>query len=697
MEKVVSEIKSLTEKLNYYQKAYYVDSQSLVSDLEYDRLFDRLVQLEKEYPELKDNNSPTMRVGSDLSGDFPEFRHTIPVLSLDKAYSDEAVLNWIEKSEKKGNRELSFVIEEKIDGISMVLYYEKGNLIRAVTRGNGIVGNEVTNNIRTVSSVPLKLNEDIDIVVRGEIFLPKAGFEAINAKLDEPYANPRNLAAGTVRRLKSSETAKVPLKIFVYEGFTDAVVFEDHIQIMSYLKHLGFSIDPNIGFFCNDAETAKIKLKDAKLQGVSGSFEDISAYIKNKTSQRKSLDYEIDGLVSKINEIKIREEFGYTSHHPRWAIAYKFEAPQAETTIKAIDVQVGRTGRVTPVARVETVALGGSEISNITLHNQSYIDALEIAVGDTVAISKRGDVIPAVEVVTEKNEQGNTTWKIPENCPVCNTPLIKKGAHNFCPNFDCPSQAKGRLAFFVGKSQMNIEGFGPGTVEQLYEMGVVQNIEDLYLFDYNKLLGTKGFGRKKVDSLIKGIQESKKTPFNKVLVSLGISEIGKKAVDLLIKEGYSDIDKLLELAKSGDYEKLLKIKQIGEKTVELLFDSLKDPRMQTLIKKLKEIGLQFQIVENDEPLTEQIFDSQIWCVTGSFDTFSSREVIFDLIEKRGGKTTTSVTSKTTYLLAGKNAGSKLEKAEKLGTKVINEKEFLVMIDEEAKQEKIEDKLQPELF
>lgn len=681
---LAQEVAALSEQLRAYQHAYYVDNHPLVGDLEYDRLFDRLVELEAEHPELKFPDSPTQRVGSDLTSDFPEVRHTIPVLSLDKAYSADAVLSWIVKSENKGERELSFVVEEKIDGVSMVLYYEKGLLARAVTRGNGFVGNDVTANIKTIASVPLRLTEPIDIAVRGEVYLPKADFEAINKELETPYANPRNLAAGTVRRIKSSETARIPLQIFVYEGFwADGVEpFADHVQILSALKRYGFRVNPTLGLFCKSADEARRKLRDAGLEGVAGSFDDIPGYITKRTDARGDLPYEIDGLVTKVNEIAIREAFGYTEHHPRWAIAYKFEAPEAQTVVENINVQVGRTGRVTPLARVKPVFVGGSTVSNITLHNQDYVDMLELAIGDIVSISKRGDVIPAVERVVEKNELGNVTWKMPGHCPTCGSSLVKRGAHTFCPNDECPDQIAGRVYFFIGKGQMDIENFGPETASVLIRKGLLKDVPDIYTIDYHEVLDNEpGFGERKISLIIDGVAKSKEKPFRNVLVSLGIAEFGKKAVDLLVSNGIRTIDMLLDIADRNDVERLVSIKQIGEKTAQLLIDGLNDPQMRNRIARLRGLGLCF---EEDAPkanVLPQIFAGQVWCVTGSFEHFAPRSLAMDEVEKRGGRTVSSVTGKTTHLLAGAGAGSKLAQAEKLGVAVVGEKRFLSMLSE----------------
>jgi DNA ligase (NAD+) len=670
--------------LSEYQKSYYVEGRPQVSDLEYDRLFDELSRLEEEDPSLKTPDSPTQRVGSDLSADFPEVEHTIPVLSLDKAYSSEEIFSWISKTIKNTGENLSFVLEEKIDGFSVVLYYEKGLLVRAVTRGNGFVGNDVTANAKTIHTIPLKLTEPVDIAVRGEIYLPKADFEKINDTLEEPYANPRNLAAGTIRRNKSSETARVPLSIFVYEGFwSEPTGFTDHIQILSKLKALGFTVDPHLTYFCKTQEAAQAGLEAAGLEGRAGSFDDIPSVILDATAKRKSLPYEIDGLVVKVNELSTREQLGYTEHHPRWAIAYKFEAPQAETVLQAIDVQVGRTGRITPVARIKDTKLSGSTIKNITLHNQDYINELELAVGDTVAISKRGDVIPAVEVVIEKNNFGNTTWQMPACCPVCGASLVKRGAHHFCPNYDCPAQAKGRLSFFCDKGQMDLEGMGPKTTDFLYERFGVSDVESLYSFDYNLLCGEPGFGSesKKVETIKKSLLDSRKTPFKQVLVSLGISEFGKKAVELVLDAGYDSMDKLLELATSNDNAALSNIKGIGPITSSLIISGLNDPHIRKTIEALKHAGLKMSAAGDaiDASNLEQIFSGQSWCVTGSFKNFNPRGKAMDEVVKRGGTEVSSVSSKTTCLLAGEGAGSKLQKAKALGVRVVSEEEFLEMI------------------
>ncbi len=676
VEEIQKEIRELSDLLTLYQHAYYVENAPKVSDLEYDRLYDRLVELENKYPRYRFPDSPSLRVGSDLNSDFPEVAHTIPVLSLDKAYSSDEVLSWMEKTARKSNRDLTFIVEEKIDGASIVLYYEKGLLVRGVTRGNGTVGNDITPNVRTIRSVPLKLSEPVDIAVRGEIFLPLESFEKINTKMDIPYANPRNLAAGTLRRQKSSEAARVPLDIFVYEGFL-ANPAGDHIGILQYLTRLGFKVSSRIGVFSSrNNKTGSRQLPDSWIRGT---YDDLGAYIKEAVKDRKQLPYEIDGLVLKVNELDVREELGYTGHHPRWAIAYKFESPKGETVIKAIDVQVGRTGRITPVARVDAVRIGGSTISNVTLHNQDYIDMLELGIGDTVSVSRRGDVIPAVEEVLEKNDKGKPVWKMPLACPSCGSLLERIGSHHFCRNPECPAQIKGRLYHFIGRDQMDIENFGPETVDFLLDAGCIRDIPDLYSFNYDKLKDSPGFGEKKINLIKKGIEKSKEMPFSRVLPSLGIPELGKKAASLLINAGFRNIDMLLEAADSGNSEALTKVKGIGEKTAEIIIREFSNPVFRSMIAALKKAGLSFSEPEGSAGRYPQTFSGQVWCVTGSFKNFKPRSLAADEIEKRGGRTVSAVTGKTTHLLAGSGGGSKLSKAAALGIPVVSEEVFVRML------------------
>ena len=679
------EIDKLTSELRIYQDKYYKEGISLVSDNEYDRLFDRLSALEGEHPELRHPDSPTLRVGSDLTNDFPEVRHTIPVLSLDKAYSDEAVLDFFSKSIAKEGGALSFAAEEKIDGISMVLYYEKGRLVRAVTRGNGEVGNDVTANIMTIPSVPLQLADPVDIAVRGEVFMKKADFERINAREPDEAkraANPRNLTAGAVRRQKSSEARLIPMDIFCYEGFwSDRLETPpDHISILAELRRLGFHINPHLAFFAETRKSAEDMLASAALEGEAYAFADIGQFIRKKTEERPALAYEIDGLVFKINELDVRDRFGYTEHHPRWAIAYKFESPQAEAKLLGITVQVGRTGRITPVAEITPTKLGGSTIRRATLHNQEYINELELAIGDTVSISKRGDVIPAVEAVVEKNEDGNTTFILPPSCPCCGTEIVQVGGLQYCPNYHCPDQVKGRISFFASRDQMDIESLGPKTVAVLYDAGILMRVEDIYSADFQKAAGLPGMGEKSIRALQEGVKASIAQPFPVVLSSLGIAEIGKKGAEMLVSGGFGSIDRIIAAADASDREAFTSIPGIGEVTADNIINAFRAPELRETIGSLRKAGLHFDSsMDASEEEKEKIFDGEVWCITGSFRNFNPRGKALKEIEKRGGRTVSSVTSKTTHLLAGEGGGSKRADAERLGVRIVSEDEFMKMI------------------
>jgi DNA ligase (NAD+) len=526
------------------------------------------------------------------------------------------------------------------------------------------------------------LKEKIDIAVRGEIYLPLAAFNRINSELDEAFANPRNLAAGILRRIKSREAAAVPLDIFVYEGF-----FSDsekspssHVEMLEKLEALGFRINKNTAVFYTG------RVPEPGLFApvfFAASVSEIPAYIEKERKIRSSLPYEIDGLVIKVDNLAERELLGYTGHHPRWALAYKFTAPRALTKIRDIEVQVGRTGRITPVARVEAVLLSGSTISNITLHNQEYIDMLEIAVGDTVEITRRGDVIPAVEKVVEKNTDKNPVYKIPPFCPSCSSKLELSGAHHFCRNYYCPDQIKGRLVFFTGRDQMNIENLGYETVSFLAEQGFVQTAEALYSFDYKKLQDYPGFGEKKVELICQALEKSRKNPFSRLLYSLGLPGLGPKAVELLMENGFSSRDLLLELGKANNPAVLTAIPGIGEITAGQIIESLKRPELETALKKFEAYGFSMQEEVPAGTASSGIFSGQTWCATGSFDNFKPREQALELVKKYGGKTADTVSRNVSHLLAGKNAGSKLEKAQSLGVEIVDEKTFMNMLGQEG--------------
>ena len=669
------EIEELSQLLRQYNYEYYISNDTTVSDLEYDRLFDKLKTLEAEFPELVSPDSPSRRIGSDLRSDLPEAQHSIPVLSLDKAYSEEAILSWIDKTAANAGQELTYIVEEKIDGVSIVLYYQDGRLVRAITRGNGYVGNDVTANVMTIRSVPLRLSREVTLAARGEIYLPVAKFEKLNEKLETAYANPRNLAAGSIRRIRSAEVAEIPLEIYVYDAYLDGA--GSHMENLETLAELKFRINPRVGLFSKDGSAKSSAIPDVS----TGVFDDIKSYIQREVTERPNLPYEIDGLVLKVNELPVREVLGSTGHHPRWAIAYKFEAPESNTKVSAVDVQVGRTGRITPVARVEPVKIGGSVVSNVTLHNQDYIDLLELSVGDRVSVSKRGDVIPAVERVLEKNEDATPVWRMPETCPSCKHPLVVRGAHHFCENDMCPDQNKGRLYFFVGKGQMDIDNLGPETIDVLLQNGLVEKVEDIYTCDYDQLAGITGFGDKKIALIKAGVESSKSRPFSAALPALGVPELGPKVTELLIEAGYADIDSILEMSDGDKIESLEAIPGIGEKIAATVVTELKKKGYRKSIEALRRAGLNFRQEPASSKVENAEFEGQSWCVTGSFDRFKPRDLAMDEVKKRGGKCVAQVSGSTTHLLAGAGAGSKLAKAKSLGVTIVTEEEFLRTIED----------------
>ncbi len=680
-EEIKKRMEYLASEIRRHQELYYIKAQPEISDREYDALFDELLELERKYPELALPDSPTKRVGSDLDNEFPEVRHPYPMLSLDKVYNTAELKKWIDKLMDEVDENVSFTVEEKIDGSTIVLHYENGVLMRAVTRGDGYVGNDITENVRTIRDIPLRLKEPVTSVFRGEIYIDREDFERLNSQFDNIYANPRNFAAGSLRRKKSSEVARIPLKSYVYEGFYGNPDIKSHIEVLDRLSYLGFKVFNDIGYFSKDGNNYTDIVK--RHPGwVSGKIDDIDNFIDKMSAVREKLPYDIDGLVVKVNEYQLRDRLGYTAHHPRWAMAYKFEAPQAVSEILDIDVQVGRTGRITPVARIKPVWIGGTTVSNVTLHNQDYINSLDIAIGDKVSVSRHGDVIPAVDEVIEKNDKGNKTFKLPEKCPVCGSTLVQDGAHLFCPNRNCPARVYNRISFFVGRGQMDIENLGPETVKKLIDLGLIKDIPDIYYFNPDVLLKEEGFGEKKVQLIKEGIEKSKNQPFNVVLASLGLEEIGPKVVELLIDAGYDSIDKIIEAAKKRNPDIFTKIQGIGPKTAEKIIEQFNDPYILEMIDKLKKAGLKFSMEkEEEEEKLPQTFTGQVWCVTGSFKNFKPREKAMEEVKKRGGKVVSQVTGKTTHLLVGENPGSKLEKAKQLGVKLVTEEEFLKMLEQ----------------
>ena len=683
------EITELRQQVAQAQRAYYIDAKPIMNDVEFDALFDKLLKLEQEHPELYDANSPTAKVGSDIDNELPEREHSIPVLSLDKCYSAEEMLGWIKRIQDKFPSQIELSVEPKIDGSGVVLYYDNGELQYALTRGNGYIGNDITANIKTVRNIPLKIKYKGKVAVRGEVYITVKDFEDYNKKFgNNQYANPRNLASGCSRRLKSSEVADCPLRIFVYECFPENQIFSNHLESMIFMKENGLPVNSYFGFFTsqNISDELRDKIILSFPNNTIGSIGDASDYLLKFSQIRKTLEYDIDGLVIKINDMKLREKLGMTEHHPRWAIAYKFDAPMAQTKVQGITFQVGRGGRITPVAQLEPVELAGSVISRATLHNEDYIQMLGINIGDTVNISKRGDVIPAVEEVVEKGENVEPA-DFPKNCPSCGSILVKDGAHHFCTNSKCPKKMLGRLQYFAGRGQMNIESLGDKTLEDLFEQKLITEISDIYTFDYWKLLGQDGYGEKRIRNIFQSLEESKKNPFSVVLASLGLKDIGGKAAEILA-DNFQNVDAVIEAAKKKDVQIFTDIDGFGETLAKSVIDSFTDENILAQISKLKAVGLKFASDEKNKEEENQFLSGTRWVVTGSFAAFKPREKAAELIKKYGGEVLSAVSGKTTHLLCGEEAGSKLEKARSVGAEIVDEQTFIKMLDEGSAAENV---------
>lgn len=653
------EMRSLEEQIRHHQYLYYVKHNPVISDFDFDRMFKRLQAFEEAFPKLVDPASPTLSVGSDLDKDFEKFAHKLPVLSLENTYNEEELMEWVKKT---GLDEL-YSVEWKIDGASIMLYYENGILANGVTRGTGGVGDNVTENIRTIRSIPLRLSETISIYLRGEVYMTFLDFDEFNEASEGKYANPRNLSSGSLKQKNSSDVAKRPLRIFTYDAFfpDSKVKFKTHQEVMKKAEDLKFPLPPDTRL----------------LKGT-----EIPDAIKDFKKKKEKVGFPTDGLVIKLNDLSKRESLGYTSHSPRWARAYKFDALMKESKIVGIDYAVGRTGKITPRAQIEPISLAGTTVTFATLHNQDYIDELGVGIGATVRISKRGEIIPAVEEVVTP---GKEVFKIPLRCPCCGTKTEKKqdSVDYFCPNSECPDRVKNGIIFYCSRKQMDIEGLGEKQVEFLYDQKYIKDIADLYsLKNYKeKLIEEEGYGEKSVSIILNGIEESKKKDFRFVLSSLGLREIGPKVSELLTENGYDTIDSIISAAKNPKkLENVLEIPGIGPSTIEAIQENFTDKRILSLIDRLKKAGLKMK-ADPIEKSDKQPFAGQSWCVSGSFENFQPRDKAMDLVVYYGGKKVGSISSKTTHLLAGPGAGSKLDKAKELGVQVVSEDEFIKILNQ----------------
>ena len=670
-------ITELTEQLNAHNYNYYVLNVPVVSDQEFDFLLKELEQLELQFPELKSPNSPTQRVGGDITDKFEKVTHKSPMLSLSNSYNQEEIQDWAKRAIELAGKPIEFVMELKYDGVAIALWYKNGQLERAVTRGDGSVGEDVTTNVRTISSIPLQLKGDFpsEFEIRGEIFMPKAVFQKLNEERaeagEELYANPRNTASGTLKQQDSRAVAKRKLDCFLYFVLNNTSTIETHSERVNHASVWGFKTP--------DATKRMIE--------TTSSVEGIMSFISYWDEHRTSLPFEIDGIVIKVNEVQLWDELGMTAKSPRWAIAYKFKAESISTKLLSINYQVGRTGAITPVANLSPILLAGTTVKRASLHNADQIQRLDIRVGDFVWVEKGGEIIPKVRAVDTSQPRGTENMhEYTTNCPECNTPLVRlEGeALHYCPNdTQCRPQLIGKLEHFISRKAMNIEGLGTETVSGLLSSGLIKDAGDLYSLNYDQLIGLefqvgedgeelkkRSLQAKSVENLLNGLEQSKQVSFERVLFALGIRHVGE-TVAKKIARAVKSFDHL----KTLSFEELCGIDEVGEIIARSIQSWLTKEAHLLVLNKLIAAGLQFHINEQDEVLLSNSLVGKSIVVSGTFETFS-RDGIKEFIEQHGGKVVGSISSKTTFVVAGADMGpAKLKKAEDLKISIITEQDL----------------------
>ena len=663
LEQAKDRINELKPKIEYYTRKYYEDEQ-VISDFEFDMLMKELKQLEADYPELITPDSPTQKVGtSPIKKGFKKVTHRVPLQSLQDVFSFEEVREFdtrMQKLASEYNLPLDYVVETKIDGLSTALEYKDGIFIRGATRGNGTVGEDVTENLKTVRTIPHKLKEPINITVRGEIFIGKKEFDELNesrlADEEERFANARNAAAGSLRQLDSKITAGRPLDIYIFNiQEIENKEIMTHYEGLKYLQELGFNVNP-VRILCKN-------------------IDEVLEAIKKIGEDRENLSFGIDGAVVKVNNLELREKIGTTFKTPKWAVAYKYPPEKKETKVIDIIYQVGRTGAITPMAILDTVNVAGSNISKTTLHNEDFIKEKDIRIGDTVVIQKAGDVIPEiVEVVKSKRTGEEKIFKMPRTCPVCGAQAVREEGEAVvrCIGIECPAKLYRSIIHFASKEAMDIKGLGDAIIEELIERKLISNISDLYNLTLEDIATLKKNGKKFAQNLINSIEESKNRELHRVITSLGIRHVGVKLAKSLAKE-YKSMDNLIE----ASLEELESKQDVGEITAESIYHFFKQEQSIDLINKLKQAGVNMTLKQ--ELGTDNRFEGKVFVLTGSLEKYS-RDEASQVIEKLGGKTSSSVSKKTDYVLAGEDAGSKLKKAQELGVKIISEIEFDKMIN-----------------
>jgi DNA ligase (NAD+) len=692
MDNVGQRIEQLTSELNEHNHRYYVLNAPIISDYEFDQLLKELESLEQAHPELAKPNSPTKRVGGDITEKFEKVKHKYPMLSLSNTYNREEIIEW-ESRVHKGlgagvdlftSVEIEYVMELKYDGLAISLTYENGELIRGVTRGDGETGEDITANVRTIRSIPLKLrgNHPGLFEIRGEVFMPKAEFERLNterlAKGEEPYANPRNTAAGTLKQQDSGEVAKRKLDCFLYYVYADDVTYNNHFDAISHASDWGFKTPPSLLRYIEKTTT------------VDG----IMAFIEHWDKARHDLPFDIDGVVVKVNRYAQQEELGLTAKSPRWAIAYKFKAETVSTLLHKITYQVGRTGAITPVANLEPVFLAGTTVKRASLHNADQIEKLDIREGDYVFVEKGGEIIPkVVGVDTARRADESIPHLYISHCPECRSELIRREgeALHYCPNENgCPPQIKGKMEHFISRKAMNIEGMGSETISGLYDQGLLRNVADIYDLRNEQLLGIEftvsdEFGEnpkkrsmqeKSVQNLMAGIEASKAVPFDRVLFALGIRFVGETVAKKLAKHF-----KTIDAIASATFDQLIEAEEIGDKIAQSILDWFAVSDNRSILERLRSAGLQLALSDEESTFTSDKLKGFTFVVSGVFQHFS-RDGIKASIESHGGKVSGSISKKTSYVLAGENMGpEKRKKAEELGVAVIDEQQYRAMIGE----------------
>ena len=660
---VPKEIKNLRVEINRHNDLYYQSDALEISDFEFDQLLERLKALEAEHPELITPDSPTQRIGGKAASLKP-FRHTVPLMSLDNSYSLDDLKAFTERCERLAEgRKLEYVAELKIDGLSVSLHYEKGILVTGATRGDGQTGDEVTQNVRTIKTIPLRLKVDAPkhAEVRGEVFLSRSQFAKINAELEmqgeKTFANARNSASGTLRMLDSAVVASRRLDMFPYDAFTgNQKMFASHLEVFRWCERNGFNVNPNHKLCAN--------------------FDEIAAFIAEMETHRDGLNYEIDGVVVKVNSTALQDEFGVTTKAPRWAIAYKYPARQATTQLLGISIQVGRTGALTPVAHLEPTLLAGTTVARASLHNEDEIKRLDLKIGDWVLIEKSGEIIPQVlSVVSTKRDGSEIEFEFPTVCPICGFDAVRPEgeAVRRCVNPDCPAKVKGRLSYFASRKAMDIEGLGEVLIDTIVDMRMVKDVADLYKLKLDDIANLERKAEKSASKLIEQIEASKTRGLQRLLYGIDIRHVGERYAKLLAKH-FRSMDRLSE----ASIQELDDIPEIGLAVAESVHEWMRDPKNVDLIARLRTAGVVMEMDEASTAALDERFIGKTFVLTGKLENYS-RDQAARLIEERGGRISSSVSKNTDFVVAGSDAGSKLSKAEGLGVAVMDENEFGSMI------------------